>query len=165
MYSPLTIANTLVLRHPGRSLLGIAKIVYMVQGWTIAVGRPIVSELPQVWKYGPVHRDVYEAYNHFGHDLPTGPQRVKGGSTVPSVPVADVQALMDIASVVSMYSSMTDLELSSIAHAEGSPWKIMAEASNFQVSMGTVIPEAIIASHFGRLLASSQQGEAARLTA
>lgn len=165
MYTPLAIANTLVLRHPGRSLLGIVKMVYMVQGWTIAVGRPIVVDLPQVWKYGPVHRDVYEAYNHFGHDVPTGPQPARGGSTVSSVPESDVEALKDIAAVVSMYASMTDLQLSSIAHAEGSPWKTMAEASNFRVTMSTVIPEAIIAVHFGRLLAAAQQREAAALAA
>lgn len=157
MYTPLAIANTIVARHPGRASMGVCKLVYLVQGWTLAVGRPIVGALPEVWRYGPVHRDVYEAYNRFGHDPIPGPQPARSGGPAPVIPPYDGETLSMIDRVVDHYRMADDLILSEIAHAPGSPWRIVAERHGFRVPVGTVVDEALITAHFAAQMPNDQR--------
>lgn len=159
MYAPLAIANTIVARHPGRSTMGICKLVYLVQGWSLALDQCIVGTLPEVWKYGPVHRDVYDAFHRFGHTPPHAPQPLRGGLTAPRVPDADKATIATIDRVVDLYAEFDDMALSSIAHAPGSPWKLMAERHGFKVPQGTTVDESLMTSHFKRLLAESRAGQ------
>jgi uncharacterized phage-associated protein len=159
MYAPLAIANTIVARHPGRTTMGICKLVYLVQGWSLALDLSIVGTLPEVWRYGPVHRDVYDAFHRFGHTPPHAPQPPRGGVTASVIPETDTKAISVIDQVVDRYSDYDDKQLSSICHAEGSPWKLVAARHGFSVPLGTTVDETLIASHFKRLLEEGRRQE------
>ena len=105
-----------------------------------------------MWRHGPVHRDVYEAYHGFGHDPVPSPQPPKGGIHAPVVPAVDANALSIIDQVVEFHRRQDDLALSEMAHAPGSPWKIVAARHGFRVPVGTVVDEALIERHFGAIL-------------
>lgn len=163
MYAPLAIANTIVARHPGRATMGLCKLVYLVQGWGLAFDMNIVGTLPEVWKYGPVHRDVYTAFRGFGSNPIHTPQPAPGGITPPMVPERDQATISIIDQVVARYADFDDLGLSDIAHAPGSPWKIIADRHELRIPVGTTVDEALITAHFKRILegGSERQREAA----
>src|SRR5271170_5786610 len=58
-YTPLQVANTFVIRHGEQSRgldhMKLQKLDYFVHGWWLAYHQErLLTERPQVWKYGPV---------------------------------------------------------------------------------------------------------------
>lgn len=156
MYAPLTIANAMIALSaeglPLRTPLGLNKMVYMAQGWSLAYDRPIVSELPEIWKHGPIYPSLYDHLRHFKNTPVATAQPMRNGIAIPMVPDTDLATIEMIRQVAIAYGDTSDIQLSSIAHAEGSPWKIEAAANDFRVPTGTVVPEYRIRDHFIRLL-------------
>lgn len=58
-YPALAISNEMTAMGMRRSSMGHNKMVQIVQGTALALGRTIVVELPEVWRYGPVLRSLY----------------------------------------------------------------------------------------------------------
>lgn len=156
MYSPLTIANTAIQMRPGRSPMGVNKIVYLIHGWSLAHGRSVVGELPQLWKYGPIYASLYDALRSFKNNPVMTPQPIVQGATVPIVPHADKETIVTIKATVDVYTECTDLQLSTLAHADRSPWKEEAASRNFRTSLDQVIPEWRLRDHFAGKLAAHQ---------
>src|SRR3546814_18459045 len=69
MYTPLTIANTLITLNwnvrPAQNPMWLNKMVYIVHGWSLASDRSVVGELPQVWPHGPIYASLYDALRSF----------------------------------------------------------------------------------------------------
>ena len=72
-YRATSIANELLdlAAGSGRRLtqIEIQKLVYFVHGWHFAYAdSPLIGELFEPWKYGPVVRSLYDAFKKFGSD-------------------------------------------------------------------------------------------------
>lgn len=92
------------------------KLVYLCHAWTLGLlGRPLVREPVQAWKYGPVFPGLYHAIKDFR------------SAPVPYVPGAasvdldeSEQSIVD--QVCAGYGTWTGIELSRLTHKVGSPW-------------------------------------------
>jgi uncharacterized phage-associated protein len=156
MHSPLAIANAIVVTDPGRTAMAVNKLVHLVHGWSLANGRSVVTGEAEVWRYGPVYRDVYEAFANFGHD-PIGATMPRlGSTTIPLVPEDDQWTWAVVRQVVEHYRHDDACALSEICHAKDSAWRRVAERHGFAVRVGTTIPEADMAEHFRRKLSISR---------
>jgi len=164
MHAPLAIANAIVCLQPGRTHMALNKLVHLVHGWALANGRGVVANGAEVWRYGPVYRDVYEAFERFGH-RPVGMTMPYAGTMdVPVVPTEDAWAWGVIRKVVEVHAGDDACALSEICHAIDSPWRRVAERHDFRVAVGTVIPEEDMLEHFRRTL-SIDRGMRALATA
>lgn len=102
----------------------LVKLVYIAHGWFLGLhGRPLISELPQAWKYGPVVPSVYNAFKSSGNQQITRPYTALIVGQPDPYQLSDdpeVKALLD--RVWSLYKSYTAFQLSSMTHQEGTPW-------------------------------------------
>ncbi|MEJ1998904.1 MAG: DUF4065 domain-containing protein, partial [Maritimibacter sp.] len=50
------------------TLMQLLKLVYIAHGWWLSFsnGRPLTSDTPQAWQYGPVYPAVYNAFRRYG---------------------------------------------------------------------------------------------------
>lgn len=155
MHSPLAIANAIIATDPGRTAMAVNKLVHLVHGWSLANGRSVVATEAEVWRYGPVYREVYEAFTNFGHE-PIGATMPYAGTTmIPLVPKEDEWTWAVVRRVVDRYRHDDACALSEICHAPDSPWRRVAERHGFAVRPGTTVPEADMAEHFRRKLSIS----------
>jgi hypothetical protein len=69
-YQPIEVANEFIARFGQGSAIDhmkLQKLLYFTNGWYLGLaGRSLLSENPQVWRYGPVFRWVYNAFSRFG---------------------------------------------------------------------------------------------------
>lgn len=152
MYASTTIANTIVRENPGRTLLGIIKLTYLVHGWALAHGAGLVSDLPQYCEFGPVHPAVYDQFRHLRGGPIDTPAAVPGALVAHLVPDHDVASLTLVRGVVDVHRPYTDIQLSNYAHGEGTPWSRARRMKGFSSRLHTDIPEAEILQWFaGRL--------------
>lgn len=151
-YIPLAIANSLISLGERRTPMGLVKLVYLAQGWGLARGVDFCAELPEVWRYGPVHRSLYDALNVYGHSVIAAPVTPPGRPT-PAVDARDQHILDLLKEVSAAYATLSELDLSSICHAPGTPWKQVAEENGFRVRVGTTIPAWMLANHYAARLA------------
>lgn len=153
MYAPLAVANTLILLGmTNRSPMGLNKIVYVAHGFSLAYDRPIVAEMPEIWKYGPIYRNLYDDLRQYTDEVIRRPQPSRAASTVPIIPGSDNETYELLTQVQKSWGHIDDLTLSSFAHKDGSPWKITAAEFDFQVPFGTRIPEYRMRHHFAQML-------------
>lgn len=72
-YSSATIANAFLQRY-GKSgdidHLKLQKLVYYAYGWWLTKNpdKPLTSDGPEIWKYGPVFLDIYQLFSFQGRD-------------------------------------------------------------------------------------------------
>jgi len=108
------------------------KLVYFMYAWGLAFGKNPVSERPQAWEYGPVFFLLF-------HILKTnGSRPVKYGIDImnpetgrmgPMLPPQDDHELWELLeSVWERYGEFDAMELSAMAHEEGSPWEMARNA-------------------------------------
>ena len=94
----------------------VLKLTYIAHGWMLGFFRePLVREVVEAWKYGPVIPELYQIYSVFG----------KQHIAFPVYPKEDVlgsEQLSIIETVERSYLDFSALELSSKTHEPGSPW-------------------------------------------
>lgn len=141
MYSPLTIANTIIARRPGLNPLALNKLVMITHGWSLHLEYPMCSELPAVWRYGPVYASLYDCLREFGNSPVHAIQPMPKGYSCPSIPETDTMATAILNEVVAKYAHFESHQLSALCHAAGTPWQRVAASYHYRVPVGTVIPE------------------------
>lgn len=95
----------------------IIKLVYLCHGWMLGLyGRPLVRQVAQAWRYGPVFHDLYHALKRYGGGSVTEP--------IAGIPdeVFDDQERDLIRQVFAKYGGFNGVALSNMTHEEGSPW-------------------------------------------
>lgn len=152
----LQVANELLQAHGDVSHMKLQKLLYYANGWWLATeGTPLLNEFPQVWRYGPVFRWLYNTLSRFGHNeiggpVPPGPF---GGGNLPTLEgVAEaprVRALL--AWIWTEHGHKTAVQLSDETHAVGTPWWIIAERHGFRVPLNTPIPPQADWDYFANL--------------
>ena len=131
MYQLAHIANTILYRAKGEDMpispMKLQKLVYFLYGEHLYRERKaLFSERFEVWKYGPVLDDVYQAFKQFG-----------AGRIKKYMPDANgLYQVVDLNSdrqfracfdkVWDSYSDQSGIELSKLTHQERSAWYIAA---------------------------------------
>ncbi|RWN17322.1 MAG: DUF4065 domain-containing protein [Mesorhizobium sp.] len=147
-YPAIQIANELIARHgaDGRiEPMKLQKLLYFANGWWLALtGRALISEAPQVWRYGPVFKPIYHTFSKYGRNPITQPEPSTplGGAPqrIPqdAVDAQEVQHLLDW--VMTEYGWKSGPALSDDTHRPGTPWRKIAERKQFQVPENETIP-------------------------
>lgn len=107
------------------------KLVYIAHGWSLAIlGRPLTSDAPHAWDYGPVYPDLWGALKGYGRAPVSRPIRVRDrdfGVFAPNPDDAvigdfdsDVEELMSV--VFDNYGHFHAFQLSALTHEPGTPW-------------------------------------------
>jgi uncharacterized phage-associated protein len=161
VYSPLTIANTLIKLKPGQNAMWLNKMVHVVHGWSLAFERSVVGELPQVWQHGPIYASLYDDLRAFRHEPISKVQPAANSRTCPTVPDTDLETLRLIEKVLDQYGHFDHLQLSSLCHAARSPWALEAASKGHRFRPGHAIPEWRIQNHYRNLLAAHNSKAAA----
>ena len=94
------------------------KLIYISHGWMLALlDKPLLTESPEAWQYGPVLPSVYHAYRQFG------------GNTITDVPEQEPSGFSTeekdlMAKVWEAYKGFTAIQLSALTHQPNTPWAI-----------------------------------------
>ncbi len=162
-YRAASIANEfldLAATEPGRKLtqIDIQKLVYFAHGWNLAyTDKPLIGELFEPWKYGPVVRTLYDAFRRFGSEAITAKatswQTDSAGTIVEVTPSirsvdtqADAYAISLVGEVWKIYGALAPFKLVDATHVQDGPW-----AQAFTAKQ-TYIPNESILAYFKRLV-------------
>ena len=135
-YRAASIANEVLDLSDGRKItqIEIQKIVYFVHGWYLAYRHePLVGELFEPWKYGPVVRSLYDSFKRFGSDAITSKASVwqtdTEGRIVESTPAVisnnaqeDSYVRSLTRSVWDKYGTLAPFKLVEVTHIPNGPW-------------------------------------------
>lgn len=119
--------------------------MYFSNGWWLGLtGEPLVWEKPQVWRYGPVFRGVYNAFSRYGNgkiDAPAPGNPISGDVPPISVDSQDKQRIQPFLDWIwNEYGGRSGVQLSDETHAPGTPWQRIAASNGYSVPQGTEIP-------------------------
>jgi uncharacterized phage-associated protein len=147
-YSALAVSNEMTAMGMRRSAMGHNKMVQIVQGVALALGRDLVPEMPEIWRNGPVLNSLYLNQEHMGSR--TIDETITAGpfGPAPRVDPNDTEALALIERVVMSHSATSTMQLSEIMHAEGTPWKETARRCGFRVPIGAKLRRDDLARQF-----------------
>lgn len=147
-HRPIAVANEFIRQFGGgRSIdhLKLQKLVYFTQGWWLAMkGEELLFERPQVWRFGPVFKSLYNIFSG-ARDKPI--ETMAGSSPFSDAPTPTLEAAAFeseramVQWIWDQYGALSGPELSDLTHAMGTPWRDIAEKKKFRVELGTEIPE------------------------
>lgn len=163
-YLPLAIANYFLQQHPPIEHMKLQKIVYCAHGWWLVTQRtapPLVSERPQVWKFGPVFPSLYQSLKIFGSAPIEAPKSRAPLLDPDSIDVTDETAHRLLEWVWSRYGHLSSFALSEMTHKPGTAWYIAASESDFNVPQGYDIPDRFVFQEFWSIYESETSEPAA----
>jgi uncharacterized phage-associated protein len=145
---PISVANEFIRQFGEQGTidhLKLQKLVYFTQGWWLATkGEELLFERPQVWRFGPVFKSLYNIFSGARDEPITRPAGSNPFNDTPPPSLAAKAFESERAMVEwvwSEYGRLTGPELSDLTHAMGTPWRRIAERKKFRVELGTEIPE------------------------
>jgi uncharacterized phage-associated protein len=150
-YTPLSLANVFLDRY-GRDgnieHMKLQKLAYYAYGWWLAYhDEPILTEGPEVWRYGPVFSSLYNVLAPNGSRAIVEPQLATPFQKNP--PLAEGEDIDQLVEWVwGRYGSRSGLTLSAETHKAGTPWQIEAAKQGYRVPPHHRIPDALIRSYF-----------------
>jgi uncharacterized phage-associated protein len=103
------------------------------------------------WKFGPVHREAYDAFQGFGKEpirseaVQTNP--VSGEQTGLATP-DDREIIELVQKIVKFYGPWTASELVTLTHAKKGPWDYVVSTAANSANMGLKISDDIIVKRF-----------------
>jgi uncharacterized phage-associated protein len=154
-YTPLAVANYLVSTHgarwPGNGIehMKLQKLAYCAHGWWLAFEKePLLSERPEVWRYGPVFSSLYHGLKPFGRSPITQPVSASPFQPIEMIAADDhaTQALLNW--IWGRYGHLSAFALSEMTHKPGTAWYQQAQKHNFLVPEHLEIPDDLIRSEF-----------------
>ncbi len=160
MVTPVQVANTFVGRFgDGTELthMKLQKLVFFADGWQVGFrGSPLVTERPQVWRYGPVFRSLYNILTGYANKPIKAPVVVNPftGDTPTIVRDNNNDDSRLIDWIWDKYGRYSAMDLSRETHAVGTPWHTMAARFNFSVPFDLEIPNDVIEPYFRGLAAA-----------
>jgi uncharacterized phage-associated protein len=123
--------------------LWLQKVIFYAHGWYLSKKeRPLVQQAFEAWDYGPVVRAVYDAFKGSG----AAPLSVRAKrfdvieNTYKEInEPLDAEAQVFLRKIFDAYSLVNAFDLSSMTHAEGSPWDRVWNAPNGAITLGMKI--------------------------
>lgn len=153
---PRAVANLLLREARSRghhvSNLKLQKLLFLCHAfYLVETGAPLVRGSFEAWQYGPVHREVYDAFKRFGAKPITDDadkfDPVTGTRKQLSIP-EDRRALDTIRKVMQFYGEKTPRELVELTHAKDGPWDHVVAAAKNKANLGLKIDDEVIARRF-----------------
>lgn len=149
-YSASAIAYAFVLKgiEEGNFVtqMKLQKMVYFAHGYHLAkYGKPLVNEIFEAWKFGPVVPEIYQSYKLYGSDYIIDPGLVANSAR--PLTLSD-SALDAIAYTWRVTKNLSAAELMNWTHATGSPWAQVYDPTN----IATVIRNDSIQTYFRNLI-------------
>jgi uncharacterized phage-associated protein len=153
---PRAVANLLLKEARGRgqhvSNLKLQKLLFLCHAlYLVHTGRPLVRGSFEAWQYGPVHREVYDAFkNSRAEPITEDALRFDPvtGMRQPIALPAD-RALLDVVQkVVQFYGDRSPGELVNITHAKDGPWDHVVSTAKTHANMALKISDEVIAERF-----------------
>lgn len=164
MRNPIAVANKILevakgTDDPYVTPMQLIKLTYLCHGWMLGlVGRPLLNESVQAWRYGPVVKSLYDAVKNYKDQPVTSPISV---NIFGHVPKNDLDATDNdiIEQVYNIYGHWDGIALSALTHKQGTPWEI----TWMQHGQNAVISNDLIENHYKRLYGelTSQNANAA----
>jgi len=151
-FDPRTIANRMLdyAEQQGLHLtvMHLLKLVYLAHGWwlTFSNGSPLTTAKPEAWRYGPVYRDVYNAFIRYGRGPVIG--RAVDGATgyeYREDMSEEVEHLLE--HIVSSYGKHYAFTLSKSTNKPAGPWSVTVEKRGYYAP----IEHDMIRKHFDGL--------------
>lgn len=129
--------------------MSLLKLAYIAHGWNLEMRKvPLFSNKIEAWRYGPVIRDVYNAFR------PQGINPTKSDASFAALTdEADVGFLEQIYQI---YGGMSPFRLSELTHEAGGPWETASKLGGSYAE----IPNDLILGHYvqKRQLANQTNG-------
>lgn len=158
-YTPLALANTFIDRYGRNAGIGhmkLQKLCYYAYGWWLASHNdPLLTDAPEVWRYGPVFGELYKSLRGFGgqpivHPVPDllSASSVFSDQPLLAPKINDEEVLGFIDAIWGMYGQYTAVELSDMTHQERTPWRTEAEKHDYRVPKHYKIPDDVIKKYF-----------------
>ena len=164
-YRAASIANEFLdlASQKGRKLtqIEIQKLVYFAHGWNLEyTEKPLIGELFEPWKYGPVVRTLYDAFRRFGSEPITAKatswQTNDAGAIIEVTPSIqstksdeDENAISLVREVWKTYGALAPFKLVEVTHVENGPWAAAFTAKQIY------IPNESICTYFKQLIPDS----------
>ncbi|EQC44971.1 PF13274 family protein [Bacteriovorax sp. BSW11_IV] len=154
MYSVLDIAiyflNRSIDEKKYLTPIQVMKLCYFAHGYKLAIdNQPLVDEVVQAWKYGPVFKDLYQVLKIYGNRRITKlPDVLSYGEEID----ADDSEILD--AVYESLSDMDGMDISDLTHEEGTPWSVVWESEG-KNSRYALIENSLIKSYFEKVLGES----------
>ena len=138
------------------------KLLYFAHGWHLAIlGRPLLDERVEAWKFGPVVPSIYHEFKDFGLNAISRLARklsLEKGELVFTTPeicpsgVAE-SVLKDL--VWGIYGKLSASSLSNLTHQSNSPWyEVWFNRGGMHIK-GTDIPDELIRDYFKRKMSDA----------
>ncbi len=112
----------------------IQKLLYIAQGYfLVEQGKPLLDEVFEAWKFGPVLDSLYHECKHFGHK---GVDKFLSGigghnGRIRQAPIPEDDDIKDIVDFVwKNYGNEEPTSLSAWTHEKGGPWDEVTDGGN-----------------------------------
>jgi len=135
MLDPRAVANLIILEMKERGYeatnLKLQKLLFLSHSfYLVEAGRPLVKGHFEAWQYGPVHREVYDAFKENG-GAPIQAEATRFNPVTGSrsaIPIPADRSVVDVVKkVVGFYGGWSAGKLVDLTHAKGSPWDFVVE--------------------------------------
>ena len=143
-YDPKVIAEWFIHRASAEgdpvTQMKLQKLVYMAHGWNLGLfDSPLIDDVVEAWKWGPVIRSLYGDYVRFG------------ASAIDAEPDLDYPKVGTrtkklLKKIWGTYGQYTAAQLSDLTHRKGTPWSQVYDPNRKKV-----IPNRIIQAHYKEL--------------
>lgn len=165
-YDSKAVANYFLDRaeQSGKKLdpMQLQKLVYFAHGWHLAAsGDPLIDEMVEAWRYGPVIPSLYHEFKSFGKNPITrkashlkivDEEKWDYVFIEPSIDNTDSTAktrkLLDV--IWNSYGKLSGIQLSNLTHEPGSPWHVTWEQAQGRKNVD--ISDELIRDYFRSLL-------------
>lgn len=133
--------------------LKLIKLTYLAHGWAYPyLGRLLVNEPVEAWKFGPVFPRLYHALKRYGRgpvdEVPQDSLEQEGEVSVP----LDENEKKLIKAVYNGYKHLNGMQMSDLTHKEGTPWR----STPWNILSNQIDP-ALICAHYVEKMRESQQ--------
>lgn len=166
MQSAIAVANYFINKslETGRPItpMQLVKLVYISHGWYLGhTGEPLIPEVVEAWKYGPVIPSVYHKFKSYG-DTPIKSQaeelHVVNDEIIFLFPnVTDESAKKLLENVWNAYSNLDGLQLSTLTHQKGTPWDVIWNERGGKDFKSEPIPNDLIEKHYKEKINASTE--------
>jgi len=146
-YSASLVADYIIAKsRASMTAIKVIKTAYIAHGYSLALlGKPLIREKAQAWRYGPVFPSMYFALRDNGQDPIRSLEYCDTASGSPELADRmeffksrideERRAILDDA--IEVYGALSGRRLISITHASGTPWEKHYKPGVFH----TVIPD------------------------
>jgi uncharacterized phage-associated protein len=150
------IANLVLREAWARGLhisnLKLQKLLFLCHAfYLVERGRRLMRGDFVAWRFGPVHREAYAAFQSFGGE-PIASEAVRvnpvsGERSEVAIP-KDQQVIDLVRKIVQFYGPWTASELVALTHAKNGPWDCVVTAAAESANMGLRISDNVILERF-----------------